>query len=144
MPIYTLQLSPDSLTGLYWVDLGNNTHVELDKRQANQLITLINSSAKLEKGRGMHPPTFDYTDTVIYDDEGQLDTVLGDNKNVKSGVGILDYDAHMAAVTKEVMEAMRTARSQGHGGYRSFSKSSRKCKKSKRVFRKKSRLTRRR
>ena len=122
MPVYTLQLNPDSLTGLYWVDLGNNTHVELKDSQKNWLIKLIKSSAEWEEGTGMHPPTFSFTNTIVYDDNGQLDTVLGDEKKVKSGIGIINVDAFRAAAAAPTKS----------GGYRrrgvrkSLRKSSRK------------------
>ena len=89
MPVYILQLKPDYLTLLYWVDLGNDTHVELEDSQKNWLIKLIKSSAGWKEGTGLHPPTFSPTNTIVYDDNGQLDTVLGNEKKVKSGLGII-------------------------------------------------------
>lgn len=90
MYVYTLQLRPDSISQLYWVDLGNESHVELNETQTIRLLKLIQSSdAKYANGKGLHPATFSWTDTFEYDDSGQLDTVLEGLNEVKYGKGII-------------------------------------------------------
>ena len=68
--IYTLYLKPNPLT--YSVDL-SHTQVQLNERQKNRLLELINSnSTRRVKGSGI-------SDTIIYEDSGQLTTALGYN-----------------------------------------------------------------
>ena len=87
---YTLLLNPESINRLYWVDLGNESHVELNETQKLRLLKLIKSSgAKYANGEGLHPSTFFETNTLEYEDSGQLDTVLEGLKEVKSGKGII-------------------------------------------------------
>lgn len=77
MPVYTLALTPDSLSDDFWVDLGNETHVELNTRQATQLLKFIDSSrARYGRGTGLHPKTSALIDTLFYEDSGQLDKVF--------------------------------------------------------------------
>jgi hypothetical protein len=92
MPEYTIQLKPDSLTKLYWVDLGDETHVELNRIQLLQLVELRkrkSNGVKFKVGKGMHPKTLAPTETLSYDDSGQLDSVLNGLKQVIPGIGII-------------------------------------------------------
>ena len=89
-PVYTLALTPDSLSDDFWVDLGNETHVELNTRQATQLLKFIDSSrARYRRGTGLHPKTSALIDTLCYEDSGQLDKVNGDEVQVLPGKGII-------------------------------------------------------
>ncbi len=94
MPKYTIQLTPDSLSKLYWIDMGDKTHVELNDEQLKQLLVLILSNGltllTLKAGSGFHPETLGWTKTVAYDDSGQLNSVLEGLKEVKLGIGIID------------------------------------------------------
>lgn len=89
MPEYTIQLKPDSLTKLYWVDLGDETHVELTGTQLKQLAALCDDGVKPKVGKGLHPKTWAPTETLSYDDSGQLDSVLNGLKQVIPGIGII-------------------------------------------------------
>jgi hypothetical protein len=105
MPVYTLRLTPDSLSGDFWVDLGNENHVELNELQAKQLLNFIEKSgARKKKEIGFHPKTLAPIDTLSYDDSGQLDKVSGDEVQVLLGKGIItktrwnEEDAKQSAV----------------------------------------------
>lgn len=92
MPVYTLQLTPHSLSGDFWVDLGNESHVELNRRQADRLLKFILSSGAIyEKGTEVHPESLALSETLSYKDSGQLDKVIGDEVQVLPGKGIISY-----------------------------------------------------
>ena len=77
MSIYILYLEPNTLNGLYSVDLVN-TQVHLSERQKEWLLQLIKIySTRWVKGVGI-------SDTIIYEDSGQLKTVLGSQGGSRS------------------------------------------------------------
>ena len=126
MPVYTLQLSPNSLSDDFWVDLGNENHVELNRLQAEQLLKFIEKSgARKKKEIGLHPKTLALIDTLSYDDSGQLDKVSGDEVQVLLGKGIItktrwnEEDAKQSAVDNK-------------GGGKSRRRSGKKAKRSRR------------
>jgi len=69
MSNYTLYLEPNTLNGLYSVDLVN-TQVQLSQSQKESLLKLIKSNQTgWVKGTSGN--------TILYEDNGQLKTVLG-------------------------------------------------------------------
>ena len=107
MSVYTLQLRPDSLSGDYWVDLGNETHVELNRRQADRLLKFILSSGAIyEKGTEVHPESLALSETLSYNDSGQLDKVIGDEVQVLPGKGIISYKWLKAEFDKLLAEQL--------------------------------------
>ena len=77
MSIYTLYLEPNTLNGLYSVDLVNK-QVQLSQSKKEWLLKLIKSNPTgWVKGVGI-------SDTIIYEDNGQLKTVLGSQGGSRS------------------------------------------------------------
>jgi hypothetical protein len=72
MSNYTLYLEPNALNGLYTVDLVQ-TQVQLTKSQKEWLLKLIKSDSTTRWVLGTRG------NTIIYEDNGQLKTVLGTN-----------------------------------------------------------------
>jgi hypothetical protein len=76
MSIYTLYLEPNALNGLYSVDLVN-TQVQLSQSKKESLLKLIksNSTGWVNGTSG---------NTILYEDNGQLKTVLGSQGGSRS------------------------------------------------------------
>jgi len=104
MPVYTVQLKPDTINDLFWVDLGNETHVELDREQAGNLLNsmqLLADSYNIKKE--LHPLTLAPVNTISYNVKGELDTT---GMKVLPGKGIIRLDLYKAYIANLVKEEL--------------------------------------